>query len=395
MGFNEIRKLRKSEEENRKYLFTPYLILGGDLAAVLLFDQLIQKGIKKEEIKVIHYHDLDTESLYLPGASDLRGEENLHAMQTVMRDCDFIPEPESCFYKDNDFKLFSGRSKPMTLLEGEEYFSNASYSYDLGKIVPGAEILAQMQSCQSRHFIKKIRKTIPKEFLQKTYWEVECGDDCVYQCEHLFCSNTGFRFLELLEAKDKFTDEFHQMCSNARGRNAVVLKLKIASNIDFPKGTVYVPQSMTHEWGHFVGNFIREESVGSYAANFLTFLRGDEALIADEAGEKIRLLKRVLTRIFDKLSKSDLQESIFLRNDYPMDNYDDSAFQVCNQRRDETGEMKNLHLIGANAPLGHDYLVSLGLADPRLKQICFLSRILLTVNQAIASWEASNISEGT
>ena len=105
--------------------------------------------------------------------------------------------------------------------------------------------------------------------------------------------------------------------------------------------TLFVPQSMTHEWGHFVLD-IRpwDEERQCHPVSALILLHEEEPT-SEFMADKIKLAKRVLDRVFPDFEKHVRKEYIHASEDYfeaPGDNQDAEALLI---------GVPSLHLMGS------------------------------------------------
>ena len=142
-----------------------------------------------------------------------------------------------------------------------------------------------------------------------------------------------------------------------------------------------MPLSYTHDWGHFVGEFkdieidnpeIKDEfspkKIKFQRANFVTFMDIGHTS-EDDISKKIRLLKKILEKIFGENATYFRSEFIKLSPDSGCLNIDDSA------GNNALKEYSQLQFFGFNAPLKHSS-EGLELCEDSRERLSFLARAL-------------------
>ena len=82
-----------------------------------------------------------------------------------------------------------------------------------------------------------------------------------------------------------------------------------------------------HEWGHFICDFNDFDEVsGRQEFSCLMFVNEDE-VNEEELAKKIRLMKRVVDRVFTGFTKSNYNESIHYNQEMYINKCDDSLYE--------------------------------------------------------------------
>src|SRR5690606_22132240 len=112
--------------------------------------------------------------------------------------------------------------------------------------------------------------------------------------------------------------------------------------------TLFIPQSMTHEWGHFIVEFQNYDFETKTQLCHVLILIHDEEPQPEDLGQKIRLMKRVMDRVFPELDGALLKEYI---------RFDDEMF-ISNIKDQETEQISfdypKLNFLGQATPLEED-----------------------------------------
>jgi hypothetical protein len=118
---------------------------------------------------------------------------------------------------------------------------------------------------------------------------------------------------------------------------------------------------MTHEWGHFLVEFETYNFQKKEQVCHALFLIHDEDPQTEDLGQKIKLLKRVLDRVFPDIEKHIKKEYIRFDEEMFISNVKDSAMEQV------SFDYPTLHFLGQASPMSTE-----------LSQEKFLSRVLLT-----------------
>ena len=115
----------------------------------------------------------------------------------------------SIFYKDQKFRDFGGRSKPMELKVGEEFFSHPKIATDCTQITE--ETLSTINEKIKTKQITKIEKT-------ESGYLVFTGDNCVYETINLYWRKGLPAFVNVLKNKSIMTESMLSKIGDLEGR---------------------------------------------------------------------------------------------------------------------------------------------------------------------------------
>ena len=135
MSYSVLRTLKKEDEKVVSKKFIRHLIIGEDLFAVAHTQKLLQ--VFPNETSLLVEKKFSTKDILPKGASTLRGEANIQAIkelypQAIKHEYDRVAR----FIKEGKFKKFGGRSKPETLLWGENFYIDPKVDLNLEELFP-------------------------------------------------------------------------------------------------------------------------------------------------------------------------------------------------------------------------------------------------------------------
>ncbi len=355
---------KKGFSENNQVSFIGHVILGSDLASVLKLIEL-RKNQSHESIKLISPRLINKKLLietFQYGVNQLRSADAVTEIYKNRFNAKIWPQTNAPqFYKDGKFHDFGGRAKPMELLAGEDFFLNKGFRFEISSLFE-SEDWHNLDEIISQHIdiriLEGIEKTNSQDLVEKNEWLLTFKDFKKLSCESLYSSLTPKKFLNLLKNKESLTPDLIDFCSSAQSTGAMSMTWIMKKELSSDSRTFFIPQSMTHEWGHFIVEF--ENGPEGHLCHGLFYVHEEEPQSEDLA-TKIKLMKRVLDRVFPDFEQNIKTEYI---------RFDEEMFV--------SGVKDNL-----NEQISFDYptLKFLGqssLMKPQFVQEKFLARILLS-----------------
>ena len=350
-----IRALKKKEDHeitDDKRTYVRNLIVGDSTAAYYALVKLNSRG---EQAKILTSKPTTIETVlcdWKNSPQTLRGLENKELFKELFPEVNLGETTETpVFYKDSDFKVFGGRSKPFDLKPGEEYFTDFYTSLNDRDLFSQEEVESLGQLLEKNQFQKvivEVEKTTPTDLAEPANYKLHLSDHELIECENLYWARGPKELFKLTFDKNSLPDVFHKLVSKIQHRSLLKLRLPLLNKVSEHKVTVFLPQSVTHEWGHFICDFYEGENDISQYANVTCFVDEEEAS-SEGLAKKIKLAKRVMGRVFDKFEEREDKEQItYLDNAYAI-NIDDELFD------EVKGCETNLHLIGESSPVPPKY----------------------------------------
>lgn len=337
MAFKDLHKLKKVQEVKMEQISLPFLVVGHDLFAVDMYLALVEKH-GPENVKLLCSEKLVKEDLKFRGPHQIRGTVNCEIFKKYFNHYPYSEVTESAqFYKDMQFKSFSGRSKSETLLKGEEFYTTGYISINEDELFPFLKIENLLEQLNQNALL-----LLPKEIEKNdTHWKIVCTNGTEIVSENVYWGLGPNSFLNLYKDKGKLSNKLIEFCESFHTHGSLLIKMTFDRPITDMKETVFIPLSYTHEWGHFVGDFKQVDR--KQQIEFMHFVDKDHSSEEDISRE-IRLLKKNMEKIFPKYKANETKEFISLEDQGACLKIDDRAFgEVENQ-------LNNLKFISINAP---------------------------------------------
>ena len=319
MSFGILKKykdVKYTSSENGSSTHYRHVIIGQDLGAVLKLLE-IKKNAPDESVRLISTRPLNRQLLienYNFGVSHLRSQTAVEGIYRKFHDAKILPQKNSAsFYKDGKFHDFGGRAKSMELAQGEEFFTQLGYKLELSSLFTPDdwENLDKILNENSEiRIFQAIEKTTPDELVDKKEWTLLFKDFAKVTTENLYVSMSPKKFLNLLSNKESVTPELIDVGSSVSTQAAISVTWKLDKEIFNEEKILFIPQSMTHEWGHFLVEFETFNYQNKEQLCHVLFLIHEEEPQSEDLAQKIKLMKRVLDRVFTDIEKHIKKEYI-------------------------------------------------------------------------------------
>ncbi|MBL6991210.1 MAG: hypothetical protein ISR65_15610 [Bacteriovoracaceae bacterium] len=340
----QLQDLKKISSTNDVNVHTPrYLVVGNDLFSIAMY-YYISQSVEESEVILLSPSEITVDDLTIRGPSTVRGDRNigefiLQNPGVSLKKC----EEKSSFYKDQKFHFFGGRSKPGKTTPEEEFFIESRVDFSLEDVflfLKDEKFLDQLRdNCLVLNY------TSVDSFVKndEDLWRVQCSTGDLIESPYLIWGEDPSKFIDSLKSVKLFDDNFYQMCAKATSKDVLFVKYIFNEPISDNQSTMFIPLSVTHQWGHFIGELMPYEA--GQQIEFLHFIDSDQTT-EDEISKKIKTLRRNMEKIFPNFSKSLKDEFICLSELY-------SNGKPSNDEFDKTlCSAKTPHFIGVNAPLG-------------------------------------------
>lgn len=342
MSYSVLRTLKKEDEKKIEKKFVRHLIIGDDVFAVELALKLKSHN-PEGGVGLLVEKKFETSHLLPKGASTLRGETNIQVIKDLYPDAITTEyDRVARFIKEGKFKKFGGRSKPETLLWGENFYVSPRIDVDLLKIFPflsDTELYSKLPTLEEK--IKGIAKAKSDDLVQSAKWAVECASGTTYECEHLYFANGPAAFLNLIQNKSEASSDFIEWCESTQTPATLCHHWRFSKPVIDRTDTIFLPFSYTHEWGHAIVEFAALDN-GAQEARMTCFIEPDQTNEEDLA-KKIRLYKRNLEKICPEVIKFSSEEFLSLSPNSVCEKIDDTAFIGCR------GSAENVHFVSMQA----------------------------------------------
>jgi hypothetical protein len=348
-GLRALKKVQDDDSTQNKREYIPHLVFGDNFYAALTYLKLVAE-YGEDKVKLVSENTITQDSI--TGAWDcslntLRSETAAQYLMTQKPQLEILPFGGSnVFYKDTKFHKFTGRAKPHELKEDESYYLNPFFQIKKEGLFTDEQwnsLDETLASATFEKYIDSIEITEPADLVEVTNFKIKTGELETLECEQLYWCESPKTFYAKVENKDEINDGVGAYSTALEHRIGLTVHFKVDKKVYDAKGTVFLPQSVTHEWGHFIADFKEfDELSSSQEFSCMLFVNEDEVNEEDLA-KKIKLMKRVIERVFPEFGKGKYKERI---------QYDRSV--LINKTQDDLyGPLtaENIRFIGEGAPL--------------------------------------------
>lgn len=362
-GIRGLKKKQSNEIIENQKLYFKHVIIGTDFISILQLLRLRQIH-DHSQIKLILEKKLSKQSIiddWKCTIKDIREERVVNSVVEKIPQFEFIPsDTPTVFYKDTKFHKFGDRAKPMELQEGEDRFLEPFYRYNLKSLI-SEDDWNQLDEIIEFHtdqrIVESIEATTPEDLVTTVHFRIHMSDNDVFECENLYWNRSPRDLFRLTSNQLGLSDAFKAYASGVEERSGVIVHFDCDRKIFNNESTIYLPQSVTHEWGHFVGVVSEyDEENSKQEATFLIYINEDEITSEEELAKKIKLLKRVMNRTLPEFEKSKYSESILYSNQMFSNNLNDELKSQIDK------DHPKLKMIGHGAPVDPDKSFLSGLA---------------------------------
>ena len=369
MSFGLLKHFKDSKSESSQTIPAKHyrhVILGQDLGAILELMKL-RRDLPEESVRLITSRPLNRQTLlenYNLGVLQLRSPLAVENIYKKYHHAKISPQSkEASFYKEGKFHDFGGRAKSMDLRDGEDFFIHKGYKLELSSLFSEEEwenLDTILRDHSEIRIFNSIEKTTPEDLIDKKEWTLVFKDFATATCENLYISMSPKKFLGFIHQKEKLSPDLIDVCSSVRVQAAISVTWRLDKEIYPEERTLFVPQSMTHEWGHFLVEFEHYDFQKKEQVCHVLFLIHEDEPQSEELASKIKLLKRVLDRVFPDIEKHILKEHIRFDDEMFISDVKDTALEQL------SFDYPTLHFLGQSS------LMRSGLTQEK-----FLSRVLL------------------
>ena len=127
--------------------------------------------------------------------------------------------------------------------------------------------------------------------------------------------------------KENLSADFIDFCTSVEVQSGISVTWKLNKEIFAEEKTLFIPQSMTHEWGHFLVEFESYNFQNKEQTCHALFLIHDDEPQSEDLASKIKLMKRVLDRVFPDIEKHITKEYIRFDNEMLISHIKDSLIE--------------------------------------------------------------------
>jgi hypothetical protein len=305
-GIKALKKEKNPLGQQRSKSYRQHIVLGDDVWAIRLTLDLAQKwGL--ENTVLISEKPLTKKVLLENHQAQLSFVRSVEKYQDF---CLAYPAAKAQayahvprFYKDGSWHEFGGRTKPLPLRDCEQPFVGPRWDWNLESLfsVEEWERLDSFLECtQQVRLLAKCCKKDPTDLEQVNNWSLVFKDLAEIECEQLWLTSHPAKLLKVSDAGTSLPERVAKDCAQVKTYAAVSLGLML-KNFSLEAGTYFVPQSQTHDWGYFIVDVC--ESIQEMDSHTLQHIKAfayilEDEITAETMGEKIKLMKRTLRRLW-------------------------------------------------------------------------------------------------
>lgn len=321
-GIKNFKRQKDDSKASAQKQHISTVIMGEDLAAVLKLVQLKQ-AMGPESLRLITPRFLTKQILidhYTGQVSTLRdNQKTLEIMAKFPHAKSHRFDQEPQFAKEGQFHKFGSRAKPMEIRQNEDYFMAPRQEIELSSLFSPndwSELDEILKTYQSVRIVEKIEKQNPTDLANRDEWWLLFKDLGEVTCTELWLSLPARTVLKASSQGQTLPTEAAAWYASIKHQAGIALSFDLKKELHPEPRTLFVPQSMTHEWGHFIVDVQPySEEKKCYPVNALILMHEDEPT-SELMADKIKLLKRVFERVFNDFEKNVTKEHIIVSEDY-------------------------------------------------------------------------------
>ena len=368
-----LNQLKKVNDPTVISLSVDHLVIGSDLYSLELFYQLKKKNVA---VKIASACEIELTNTLIKKPFGLRGKENLDFFSLLYPQSSFhLQQGNNLFYKDSKWREFGGRSRPEKMLAGEDFFLYPHADVDFTEIFQILQVDAEsefQQWLKDDGFIQ-----IPQSIQYRDgLWLVLFSNGQEISCQRLYWGLSPRLFTELFRGHGDGQDRFIEFADSSVTPGKLYWRAELPSVLIEETQTLFIAQSFTHDWGHFIGE-VSSHGHGQLV-EFISFVDLDEAT-EDELGKKIRALKKSLEKIYPKTHNLYQREYIVFSDSSSSGHLNDPAFDKAKEY------FHHFYFIGENAPIDQLFLQSKFAEGQAIERSCLshFVRGLASIRQAL------------
>lgn len=349
-GLRAFKKVSDDEKRKESFKYYKHIVYGENTFGVLTFIRLNQKY--PGQVKYITNNPFFKEELlneWNCTLNSIRSAEVADALTSMNPRFEILKSGEDVlFYKDTKLHKFGGRAKSHDLKEEETFFTEPAYQFKpqaMFDFESFDKLDETLKEHQLHKIIAEIELTDPSDLADPCYYKLHTGEFESYGCENLYFCESPKKFLSLVSNKEKLDDALYAFSAGISSDQAIAVHIKCDREVMKETGTVILPQSMTHDWGSFVLDIeAYDPETNTQEFKALTFI-GENDIQEEDLAKKIKLMKRVIERVFPELQKANTEQSIKFNEEYRITGTNDGQY-------DEL-QNKTVKFLGQGAPLNH------------------------------------------
>jgi len=351
-----IRSMKKIKEEQKKEVSTllkKHIVVGQSYEAIYAVLKLSKK-YGKENVLLLTELPLNVSMIKeqikctIPSVRDEKSAEYLRSHYPAL---EILPSNSKVqFYKDGKFYFFGSKAKPMPLLAGEKYFTQEHFQVKLEKLFENEweNVESLLENQQMIKFIETIQ--LLEEKNEPVRFEIIGSDDENIHCEQLYWVESPQMFVNKVKNKNQLSDEFMTYVGAQETMGALTLHFECHGQAHDAIGTFLLPQSMTHEWGHFICQIDHyEPETDTQSLTVMMMIREGDDVSEEDLAKKVRLMKRVMQRSLSSFKDRKYKEYIYFKEQALFLNFEDDLSDTIWKKQ------PYVHMLGSAGPVTKDF----------------------------------------
>jgi hypothetical protein len=226
------------------------------------------------------------------------------------------------FYKDQKLRALGGRAKPRALRDDEKIYTHGS------QVAPGSLVLRLIMYLvlkelekphhSSHYWVRPLEQVIfdSSSELPHGSFGLKLSSGELLCCSKLVFGEGIYSFVELAQGQKMPSQEFAHRCLSKRPRKVLCLHFLCDQAIWAERKTFLIPQSQTHEWGHFIVYCEEPRKEGAQEVYGLFFV-DEHQDSGKEMTRKIKNFKAVLGRVFPLFAEKNYKQSVAVSQTLP------------------------------------------------------------------------------
>lgn len=288
MSFNLLKFKKNQKIENKlEEVSTDFLLIGFDLKSV--FDLTQNKNFDQSTFMILDQNERTIkENIFLV-------DQLPYPWVFQKENSDFNPElsaKECKFYKDGEFRSFSGRHKINNCHPYLLKFSGHGYNYQWSKWWDEVLSDSDRQKLNSSFVMGQVKEV----FYRNDMWELFTYDHRVIRTKKLQWNLSPELFLKLFKYEDQYPKTFLNWCSSFLPLNFLLLqvKLKRCSSINMERALI--PLTMGTDEGYFL---LSQNSLEDDLCLYnMLYVFNESDFQEEDVASKIRLIKKQMMKVF-------------------------------------------------------------------------------------------------
>jgi hypothetical protein len=354
-GLKAFKKLKEEAVNTReKRIYYKHLVIADDFNGVLKFLNL-QDIHGRDHVGLISENGFDKEDLvneWRCSLNPLRDENFANLLIGTHPKLEIHPSKAPVlFYKDSKFHEFFGRVKHFEFKPIEEQFLKERYHFKWENLISDEKwntLTENLSDKQYAKIIQKIELVEASDLVEPANFIIHTGDFEKFECENLYWNDEPKKLTKLVshDSPIQLSDATMEYLRGVNSYPGISVAFRAHGEVYDDEATIFLPQSVTHSHGHFIGDFYRyNPETKTQDFTFSMILQEEDTMTEEELAKKIKLLKRVMERTIPNFSKIRYDEFIRFKSEMFFDGMNDElAPQIKNDH-------PNLYLVGNWAPV--------------------------------------------